>query len=80
MKIDPSGNTHRVLIIHHNKPGVMSAVNRVFTEASANICQQLLNTKGDVGYVIVDTNVEASAEVKKQLSALEAVIKVRVLF
>lgn len=70
------GNTHRVLIIHHNKPGVMLAINKVFTESNANICQQFLNTKGDIGYVIVDTNVEASMEVKKQLSSLDAVIKV----
>mmetsp|Transcript_73595 Transcript_73595/g.213184 ORF Transcript_73595/g.213184 Transcript_73595/m.213184 type:complete len:426 (+) Transcript_73595:81-1358(+) len=80
MKIDPSGNTHRVLIIHKNKPGMMSSINKVFTEANANICQQFLNTKGEVGYVVVDTNVETSADVKKRLSELDAVIKVRVLF
>jgi len=80
MKISTSGKTHRVLIIHQNKPGVMAAVNSVFTEAKANICQQFLNTKDEVGYVIVDTNVEASSEVKKKLAALDTVIKVRVLF
>merc|ERR1719499_1078800 len=80
MKIDSAGKTHRVLIIHQNKPGAMAAINGVFTEAKANICQQFLNTKDEVGYVIVDTNVEASSEVKKKLAALDAVIKVRVLF
>jgi len=80
MKICSTGRTHRVLIIHQNKPGVMAAINSVFTEAKANICQQFLNTKDEVGYVIVDTNVEASSEVKSRLAALEAVIKVRVLF
>mmetsp|Transcript_64144 Transcript_64144/g.185969 ORF Transcript_64144/g.185969 Transcript_64144/m.185969 type:complete len:427 (-) Transcript_64144:125-1405(-) len=80
MKVDPSGKTHRVLIIHENKPGVMSAINRIFHDSHANICQQFLNTLGDVGYVIVDTNVEASMAVKKQLQALDTVIKVRILF
>merc|ERR1711988_274863 len=80
MKISTSGKTHRVLIIHRNKPGVMASINRVFTEAKANICQQFLNTKDEVGYVIVDTNVEASSEVKQKLAALSSVIKVRVLF
>merc|ERR1712190_37289 len=80
MKMDEAGNTHRVLCIHDNKPGVMSSVNQVFTEAKANICQQFLNTKGDVGYVIIDLNIEASAEVKKKLASLETVIKVRVLW
>merc|ERR1712151_359871 len=80
MKKGGSVETHRVLCIHDNKPGVMSSINAVFTEAKANICQQFLNTKGDVGYVIIDLNVEASAEVKKNLASLESVIKVRVLY
>merc|ERR1711976_731400 len=80
MKPCPTSKTHRVLCIHDNKPGVMSAINNVFTEAKANICQQFLNTKGDVGYVIIDLNVEASAEVKKNLASLESVVKVRVLY
>jgi D-3-phosphoglycerate dehydrogenase len=80
MKMDAAGKMHRVLCIHDNKPGVMSSINNVFTEAKANICQQFLNTKGDVGYVIIDLNVEASAEVKKKLASLETVIKVRVLW
>jgi len=79
MKIDVSRRTHRVLIIHMNKPGVMAGINKVFMEAKANVCQQFLNTKGDVGYVIVDLNVEASSEVKHKLVALETVLKVRVL-
>jgi len=80
MKMDGAAKTHRVLCIHANKPGVMSSINNVFTEAKANICQQFLNTKGDVGYVIIDLNVEASTEVKKKLTNLESIIKVRVIF
>merc|ERR1719343_1295256 len=80
MAPSPTSKTHRVLCIHDNKPGVMSSINNVFTKARANICQQFLNTKGDVGYVIIDLNVEASTEVKKKLASLESVIKVRVLY
>merc|ERR1719497_149544 len=80
MKIDSTGKMHRVLCIHDNKPGVMAAVNSVFTDAKANICQQFLNTKGDVGYVIIDLNMEASAEVKSKLAGLDTVLKVRVLY
>merc|ERR1712113_367316 len=80
MKVDTSVKSHRVLCIHDNKPGVMSSINGVFTEAKANICQQFLNTKGNIGYVIIDLNVEASTEVKAKLAELEHVIKVRVLY
>jgi D-3-phosphoglycerate dehydrogenase len=79
MKLCASIKTHRVLCIHDNQPGVMSSINNVFKEAKANICQQFLNTKGDIGYVIIDLNVEASAEVKTKLTHLDTVIKVRVL-
>merc|ERR1719491_495829 len=80
MKADASVTTHRVLCIHKNQPGVMSSINNVFFEAKANICQQFLNTKGDVGYVIIDLNQEASQEVKKRLQGLPTVLKVRVLY
>merc|ERR1711972_673782 len=80
MKPCSATKTHRVLCIHDNKPGVMSAINNVFTEAKANICQQFLNTKGAVGYVIIDLNTEASSEVKAKLGSLEEVLKVRVLY
>jgi len=80
IKPDASVETHRVLCIHKNQPGVMSAINNVFFEAKANICQQFLNTKGDVGYVIIDLNQEASQEVKKRLQGLPTVLKVRVLY
>jgi D-3-phosphoglycerate dehydrogenase len=80
MKVDSSVKTHRVLCIHKNQPGVMSAINNIFTEAKSNICQQFLNTKGAVGYVAIDLNVEASVEVKKKLSDLDSVLKVRVLY
>merc|ERR1719229_1648418 len=80
MKVCSSVKTHRVLCIHDNKPGVMSSINGVFTDAKANICQQFLNTKGNIGYVIIDLNVEASTEVKTKLANLENVVKVRVLY
>jgi len=80
IKPDASIKTHRVLCIHKNVPGVMSAINNVFTEAKANICQQFLNTKGETGYVVIDLNQEASTEVKKRLKDLPSVLRVRVLY
>ncbi len=57
----------------------MSRINQVLAEEGANICGQYLGTKGSVGYVIVDLNVEASSAVKRSLQALDTVLRVRVL-
>jgi len=80
MKMDSNIETHRVLITHYNKPGVMSAINNCFSEVKANICQQFLNTKGSIGYVVVDTDIQTSATVKEKLEKFENVVKVRVLY
>jgi len=72
--------SHRVLCIHKNVPGVMSQMNSAFSSIGANISQQFLSTKDAIGYVIVDMNQEASAEVKKKLQDLPEVLKVRVLY
>jgi len=73
-------NSHRILVVHKNVPGVMSEINSVLAASGANVCQQFLSTKGEVGYVIVDLNTEASAEVKEKLSKLVTCLKVRVLY
>mmetsp|Transcript_51860 Transcript_51860/g.133702 ORF Transcript_51860/g.133702 Transcript_51860/m.133702 type:complete len:420 (+) Transcript_51860:85-1344(+) len=71
--------THRILCIHKNVPGVLSDINSVIAASGANVSQQFLSTKDSVGYVIIDLNVEASAEVKTKLSDLDASLRVRVL-
>jgi D-3-phosphoglycerate dehydrogenase len=75
-----SPGTHRILCTHKNVPGVLSQINAVLAAAGANISQQFLSTKDSAGYVIIDLNVEASAEVKTKMSELDAVIRVRVLY
>jgi len=71
--------THRILVVHKNVPGVLSEINAALAASGANVCQQFLATKGEAGYVVIDLNVEASAEVKMRLSTLETCLKVRVL-
>jgi len=75
-----SPGTHRILVVHKNVPGVLSEINSCIAAAGANVCQQFLSTKGEAGYVVIDLNVEASAEVKKKISELKTCLKVRVLY
>jgi D-3-phosphoglycerate dehydrogenase / 2-oxoglutarate reductase len=71
---------HRVLHIHRNIPGVLSAVNSLVAEIGANITGQFLSTNQDIGYLIMDVSRECSREMKKAFDSLEATIKTRLLF
>jgi D-3-phosphoglycerate dehydrogenase len=71
---------HRLLHIHENVPGVMSAINQVLSEHQVNVAGQYLQTNPRIGYVVVDIEADYSPPVLKALRAIPATIKARVLF
>ena len=71
---------HRLLHVHRNVPGVMSAINGVFADNQINIGAQYLQTRGDVGYVVIDIDAGYSELALKKLRAVEGTIRCRVLF
>lgn len=73
-------NVHRLLHIHKNVPGVLSAINKIFSENNINIAGQYLQTNEAVGYVVIDVTSEYSELALKQLKDINGTIKCRVLF
>lgn len=73
-------NQHRLLHIHENVPGVMSEINQVFSENGINICGQYLQTKEDIGYVVVDVDKEYGELALQKLLQVKGTIRCRVLF
>ena len=73
-------NKHRLLHIHHNVPGVMSEINRVFSEVGVNISGQYLQTNETIGYVVIDIDVAHSDAALDKLKSVEGTIRTRVLF
>ncbi|HLV17072.1 MAG TPA: phosphoglycerate dehydrogenase [Pseudomonas sp.] len=71
---------HRLLHIHKNIPGVMSAINRVFAENGINISGQFLQTNESVGYVVIDVDAAYSDLALQKLHEVEGTIRTRVLF
>jgi len=71
---------HRLLHVHHNVPGVMGAINRIFSENGINICAQYLQTVSDIGYVVIDVESEYSDLALEQLRGVEGTLRCRVLF
>lgn len=71
---------HRLLHIHKNQPGVLSAINRVFSEQDINIASQYLQTRGEVGYVVIDVAPGSSDAAYEALNEIPGTIRTRRLF
>lgn len=71
---------HRLLHIHKNIPGVMSAINQVFADNGINISGQFLQTNESVGYVVIDVDAAYSDLALQKLHEIEGTIRTRVLF
>ncbi|MGO4891456.1 phosphoglycerate dehydrogenase [Flavobacterium sp. W21_SRS_FM6] len=72
-------NRSRLLHIHHNTPGVLTKINQAFAEKGINIAAQYLQTKGNIGYVVIDVETDDAAEAFEQLTLIEGTLKTRIL-
>src|SRR5699024_9724174 len=70
----------RILHIHRNEPGVLQAVNSVFSKAGVNIAAQYLQTLPDVGYVVMDAETRDATGIIRALEAIPATIRTRFLY
>jgi D-3-phosphoglycerate dehydrogenase len=74
---------HRLLHIHRNQPGVLSAINAVFSEERINVAGQYLQTNARIGYVVIDIEIgepEASLQLKRRLDEVPGTIRTRILY
>ena len=73
-------DTHRLLHIHRNQPGVLSAVNHLFAEHGINIAAQTLITKGEIGYLVMDVAHSDSQVALEQLKSVAGTIRSRIIY
>ncbi|HTS66284.1 MAG TPA: phosphoglycerate dehydrogenase [Candidatus Acidoferrales bacterium] len=74
---------HRLLHIHRNQPGVLSAINGVFSGEQINIAAQYLNTDVRIGYVVLDVEAGEGVDemqLKRKLDAVPGTIRTRILY
>lgn len=71
---------HRLLHVHRNVPGVLSEINRIFSDRHINIAAQYLQTRADVGYVVIDIDAEHSDLALAKLADVQGTLRSRVLF
>jgi D-3-phosphoglycerate dehydrogenase len=73
-------NTHRILHIHKNVPGVLSQINSRLSSHKINIASQYLKTNDSIGYVVLDVNKNLSKEALELLKDIKETIKVRLVY
>ena len=80
LSLPEQSDSHRLIHIHKNKPGVMLKINKIISEYNINIKGQYLKTNEEIGYVITDIDSVYNKEVVKSLKNIPATIKLRVLY
>ncbi len=73
-------DSHRILNVHKNVPGVLKDINGIISDLGANIQAQYLSTDPDIGYLIVDLDQRVSEQVKERIKSLPTSIRTRILF
>ena len=80
LALPPVENAHRILHIHKNVPGVLTAINAALSGNHINIVGQYLTTNPRIGYVVLDVDKRLSQKAMGLLREVKHTIKVRVLY
>jgi D-3-phosphoglycerate dehydrogenase / 2-oxoglutarate reductase len=73
-------DTHRILHIHDNVPGVLSDINTRLSNHHINILAQYLKTNDNIGYVVLDVDKKLSAQAVSLMKEVKHTIKTRLLY
>lgn len=69
----------RITVCHKNVPAMLNRITNVFSEANINIAHMTNKSRGDYAYCIFDIDSESSVDVADKLSAVDGVLKVRII-
>ena len=78
--LPPVEGAHRILHMHNNVPGVLSAINTALSKNNINIVGQYLKTNEEIGYVVLDVDTKLSKRALELLKEVKDTIKVRMLY
>jgi D-3-phosphoglycerate dehydrogenase len=72
----------RILHIHQNIPGILSAINTIMSKNNINIVGQYLATNIEIGFVVLDfkSDVLETEHLQEELAMINGTIRTRVLF
>lgn len=80
IQLPDQGNSHRLLHLHKNVPGIMAKINSHLADHNINILGQHLKTNEQVGYVITDVDKQYDRRILRILKTIPDTIRFRVLY
>ena len=69
----------RITVNHKNIPNMISQLTGVFSAEGINIENMINKSRGDYAYSVFDIEADASEEIVAALTAIEGVLRVRVV-
>ena len=69
----------RITLLHKNIPSMITKFTTVLSSYNVNIEEMVNKSRGDYAYSVFDIDTEVTEEMKKALSEIEGVLKVRVI-
>lgn len=74
-------DTHRILHIHENIPGMMNELNKILASKNINVEGQYLRTLENIGYVVMDirSSSDEARDLVEEFKKIKATIKTRYL-
>jgi D-3-phosphoglycerate dehydrogenase len=80
LNLAPHEGCHRVLHVHENRRGVLRELNDLIADQGCNVLGQHLQTRDDIGYVVLDVDeIDAGASLAR-LRAIDGTIRARILY
>lgn len=73
-------DSHRLLHIHQNVPGILAKINNIFAKHHINIIGQYLKTNETIGYVIMDISKGYTDEFVQEIKDIDETIRFRMLY
>jgi D-3-phosphoglycerate dehydrogenase len=69
----------RVCICHKNIPDMLTKFTGVFSKEGINIANMVSKSRGEWAYTILDVETEVNDASKAELSAIDGIVRVRVI-
>jgi D-3-phosphoglycerate dehydrogenase / 2-oxoglutarate reductase len=79
-QLERTAQTHRLVHIHRNIPGMLLAINKVIGERGINVERQVLDTRGNVGYALLDINQDLDPGLIAAMEGIPHTIRFRPLY
>ena len=70
---------YRIAVIHKNIPNMLTSITSIIAKDNVNIENLLNKSRGDIAYTMIDINDCDIEMVKKHISTLDGVVRVRII-